>query len=256
MRETAGVPPDYFNADGQLWGMPLFNWKALEKDGFRWWIQRIKHHAQHFDQLRLDHFRAFSAYWAAPAAEHTAKGGRWEEGPGSLFFDLLEKELPGIALLAEDLGDIDASVHQLRRSFKLPGMKILQFAFGEDMSTSPHIPHQYGRHFVAYTGTHDNNTLLGWYEEELTDLERERISDYVGFTIDATNVNDALIKILYASVVNTAIVPMQDILKLDGSYRMNSPSVALGNWTWRMRPHAFTKKQQHRMRHLARRYNR
>ncbi len=236
MAGIAGVPPDYFNADGQLWGMPVYNWAVMKKDGYRWWITRLKKNIELFDLVRLDHFRAFASYWQVPAGQLTAKNGRWLPGPGADFFDAVEIALGRLPFVAEDLGDIDEKVFALRDKFKLPGMKILQFAFGNDMPRSPYIPHNYNKNAVVYTGTHDNNTVLGWYDHDAGKEVQQRLTEYSGISVKRKNVNEILMRLAYASTANIAIVPMQDILNLGTGSRMNNPSSPDNNWLWRMLP--------------------
>jgi len=256
IRNVAGVPPDYFNAEGQLWGMPTYNWASLKKDGYQWWIARLSHNCALFDKLRLDHFRAFSSYWEVPMEETSAKNGRWCAGPGVDFFDQVKINLANMPFIAEDLGDIDTKVYELRDQYNFPGMAVLQFAFGNDMPRSPHIPHQYNRNSVAYTGTHDNNTTLSWYNEDLDSLSMENLNKYFGQIIESGNVNEILIRSLYASVADTVIVAMQDILNLDGTCRMNQPATTAGNWLWRMREGAFGSKIQKKLVDYTKLYNR
>lgn len=235
MTEVAGVPPDYFNADGQLWGMPVFNWAKLKSRNYDWWIQRIKKNLQNYDLLRLDHFRAFSSYWAVPADEKTAIKGIWKKAPGLDFFKVLKEQLGELPLVAEDLGDIDDAVYLLRDEFKLPGMKVLQFAFGGDLHDSPHIPHNYAERFIAYTGTHDNNTTRGWYTQDIDKATRKHISKYLGLKVDENNVSKILIKQALSSVAETVIIPMQDWLDLDERARINVPAAIENNWLWRLK---------------------
>lgn len=248
LRAVAGVPPDYFNEDGQLWGMPVFNWDLLKQRGYTWWVQRVRHNCRMFDAARLDHFRAFSAYWEVSATEHTSKNGQWKDGPGADLFNALREDLKTLPFVAEDLGDIDEPVYELRDAYQLPGMKVLQFAFGDDMPVSQNIPHHHDRNFIVYTGTHDNNTVLGWYKNELSSQSKKLISKYVGYHVNAMNINATLIRLAYASPAITAIIPMQDILCLGEQHRMNSPATTAGNWTWRMLPNAFRKKLQKELR--------
>lgn len=256
MTKVAGVPPDYFNDQGQLWGMPVYQWEVLKRDGYQWWVGRLRHYCKLFDQSRLDHFRAFSSFWQVPAEEQSAKHGAWSPGPGADFFGYVKTELEQMPFVAEDLGDVDSAVYALRDQFGMPGMKVLQFAFGEDMPRSPHIPHQYGQNFVAYTGTHDNNTLLSWYNQDIDRSTRNRIDHFIGTSIDASNINKAFIRLLYASIVDTVIIPMQDILELDGSCRMNKPASTAGNWLWRMKKQAFQKNVQKQLWQYTQLYNR
>ncbi|MFO7869319.1 MAG: malto-oligosyltrehalose synthase [Bacteroidales bacterium] len=234
-RTVAGVPPDYFNEDGQLWGMPVFNWEALKKTGYAWWKNRIRKNLELFDLIRLDHFRAFSAYWSVPAHHTTAKNGTWMPGPGMDLFDALKKEFGTLPFVAEDLGDIDEQVHALRHKTGMPGMKVLQFAFGDSMPLSENIPHNFTRDSFVYTGTHDNNTTAGWYGKETSVADRERLTKYSGRTVNAQNVHSVLIQLAYASVSETAIIPMQDALGLGEDAVMNIPGCSKGNWTWRIK---------------------
>ncbi len=232
---VAGVPPDYFNEEGQLWGMPVYNWDAMQENDFEWWMTRVQKNMQWYDLLRLDHFRAFSAYWEVPYGSETAKDGKWKNGPAEAFFEVLRKRFRQMPFIAEDLGEIDAPVYQLRDQFKLPGMKVLQFAFGDDSAKSIHVPHQYAnQHAVVYTGTHDNDTCVGWYKKELHKKERKRINEYMGYKVDVHQVSFALIRLAYASVAGLAIIPMQDVLGKGSSARMNTPAGTKKNWKWRL----------------------
>lgn len=240
MTGVAGVPPDAFSADGQLWGMPVFKWDVLKQRNYDWWIQRFKRNMELFDVVRLDHFRAFNDYWEVPANEATAKHGEWKIGPGADLFNIALKELGSLPFIAEDLGDINDAVYELRDQFNLPGMKILQFAFGEDVQDSIHAPHNYKENFIVYTGTHDNNTVRGWFRTEVDDDNRKRIEEYLGNTVAEENIHTALEKLAYNSVAKTVILPMQDVLALDESARMNKPSSGENNWGWRMLPNQLT----------------
>ncbi|MEJ1239502.1 malto-oligosyltrehalose synthase [Chryseolinea sp. T2] len=231
----AGVPPDYFSADGQLWGMPVYNWEAMRKDNYSWFVKRIKRNFKFFDVLRLDHFRAFASYWEVPAGQPTAKGGAWKKGPGHELFDALEKLCGKTELIAEDLGEITPDVYALRDSLNMPGMFVLQFAFGSNIATTLHIPHRHTSNGVVYTGTHDNNTARGWFRKELDKESHARLSRYSGKRVTAGNVAEVLIELAYRSVANTAMVPMQDILSLNERARLNTPAtVNKQNWVWRM----------------------
>ncbi|WDF70490.1 malto-oligosyltrehalose synthase [Sphingobacterium oryzagri] len=256
IEQMAGVPPDYFNADGQQWGMPVFDWDAHKKDNYQWWIQRVKRNLLLFDRVRLDHFRAFSAYWSIPAAAETAAAGNWQTGPGNDLFAVLQSEFETMPFIAEDLGDIDDKVYNLRDNYKLPGMKVLQFAFGADMPKSPHIPHNYDKNFVVYTGTHDNNTTVGWFKQELDEASRKRLQAYVSSTVYARNIADMLIKLAYASIAETVIIPMQDILSLGRKHRMNTPASTVDNWSWRMLPQVFRSQTVERLKQYNKTYNR
>lgn len=232
----AGVPPDDFSADGQLWGMPVFNWEAHEKENFAWWVNRLRKNVELFDMVRLDHFRAFSQYWEVPAGESTAKNGSWKNGPGSKLFKVVREALGELPFVAEDLGEIDDAVYRLRDEFNLPGMKVLQFAFGGDYPRSVHIPHNYGENFIVYTGTHDNNTTRGWFTTEADEQARLALETYVGRPVSAAEINIILARMAYASVARIAILPVQDILNMDERGRMNTPSSGENNWAWRLVP--------------------
>jgi 4-alpha-glucanotransferase len=252
----AGVPPDYFNAKGQLWGMPTFNWKALRERKYDWWLGRIRKNMELFDLLRLDHFRAFADYWEVPAHETTAVNGKWKQGPGQDFFLTLTNELGNLPFIAEDLGDVNDSVYQLRDHFKLPGMKILQFAFGEGTGSSPYLPNNYTSNFIVYTGTHDNNTSRGWFRRQTSKGQRKFISEYIGKTVDEKNVAIELSRLAYASVARTAILPMQDLLGLDESSRMNIPASKKNNWLWRLQTKSITKPLEEQLSTWTTLYNR
>ncbi|MGV3545669.1 MAG: 4-alpha-glucanotransferase, partial [Pedobacter sp.] len=227
--------PDYFNANGQLWGMPVYNWKAMEKDNFNWWKNRISMNLALYDVVRLDHFRAFDEYWEVPAGSETAKTGSWKVGPRKAFFDTLEKSLGKMPLIAEDLGEITEEVYQLRDDLALPGMKVLQFAFGDDMPQSVHIPHQYqNSNCLVYTGTHDNNTTRGWFEEDADKLTRARIERYLGAKVTSKTAAEHLVRLALASTADIAIIPIQDLLNVPASQRMNTPASVEGNWTWKL----------------------
>jgi malto-oligosyltrehalose synthase/4-alpha-glucanotransferase len=231
----AGVPPDYFNEDGQLWGMPVYRWDVMAKEGYAWWKQRLQKNMELFDLLRLDHFRAFASYWEVPAGEETAINGKWLPGPGAEFFEVMRQELGKLPFIAEDLGDIDDDVYVLRDGFEMPGMKVLQFAFGDDMASSIHIPHQYEtENCVVYTGTHDNTTTRGWFKSESTKENRRNLELYLGKPVTKDNVHFQLIRLAFASTARLAIIPVQDVLGLGKKARMNTPSSTENNWGWRL----------------------
>lgn len=235
MAGIAGVPPDYFNDKGQLWGMPVFRWDVLRRQGYDWWIRRIRKNLEMFDELRLDHFRAFSDYWEVPANEQTAINGKWRKGPGGELFTVLQKEFGKLPFVAEDLGDISAEVRKLRNRVGLPGMKVLQFAFGDDMGHSEHIPHNFEKNFVVYTGTHDNNTTCGWFRKDISRKIQGQLALYAGHAVRANNVHITLARMAYASTADTAIIPVQDLLGLGPKARMNTPASLTGNWQWRLK---------------------
>ncbi|OGT78533.1 MAG: 4-alpha-glucanotransferase [Gammaproteobacteria bacterium RIFCSPLOWO2_02_FULL_56_15] len=226
---VAGVPPDYFSASGQRWGNPLYNWECMRADGFRWWLERLRTHLKLFDLVRLDHFRGFASYWEIPSHCETAVGGRWVKAPGKELLTTLLAELGELPLIAEDLGTISKDVLQLRDEFELPGMKVLLFAFDSD-ARNPYLPHNHEPNSVVYTGTHDNNTSLGWFYN-LEDSLQQRVLEYFSYPRDA--MPWPLIQAALQSVCHTAILPMQDLLGLDGSHRMNTPGTIRDNWQWK-----------------------
>lgn len=243
---VSGVPPDYFSKTGQRWGNPIYRWDVMAKDGFEWWIHRLRGNLALVDELRLDHFRGFSGYWEIPADEETAVNGRWVPGPGERFFSAVRNAFGELPLVAEDLGTITPDVEVLRESFNLPGMRVLQFAFGE--VDSNHLPHHYTRRTIVYTGTHDNNTSVGWMHVTTED-ERRRIVQYCGET--SGGIAWTLIRTAYASVADTAIVPFQDVCALGSDARMNTPGEGHNNWSWRARHEQFRSDTPQRLHHLA-----
>jgi len=252
---VAGVPPDAFSAEGQLWGMPVFRWEVLRASGYEWWIERLRKNRELFDLVRLDHFRAFESYWEVPAGAPTACGGTWVKGPGAAFFEAVREALGELPFVAEDLGAITDEVLALRDAFGLPGMKVLQFAFDENMSRSAYIPHHFTPPFFAYTGTHDNPTTRGWFEAADA-ATRQRLSDYLGRPIDASGVSDALCRLAFSSVAHTVIMPLQDILGLGAEARMNLPASAENNWSWRILPGQFTREAVSKLRTWTALYHR
>jgi 4-alpha-glucanotransferase len=254
--KMAGVPPDYFNADGQLWGMPVFNWDVLKKQNYRWWMQRLQKNASLYDIVRLDHFRAFADYWEVPSNEKTAKNGKWQLGPGAEFFTIAKRELGNLPFIAEDLGMITEPVYKLRDKFEFPGMKVLQFAFGSNMSESDYIPHNYKPNFIVYTGTHDNNTTLGWFRKDAGQTEKKNLNRYLRKKITESNVSGELIQLAYSSVAKIAIVPFQDALELDEKSRMNMPASIKNNWLWRVRKTEITEGVERKLASWSELYNR
>jgi len=226
---VAGVPPDYFSATGQLWGNPLYRWDRVIADGFAWWIDRLRRQLELFDSVRLDHFRGFVAYWSVPARAKTAQGGKWIAGPGRAFFDAVHAALGRPSLLAEDLGEIDAPVHALRRELALPGMRVLQFGF--DSVDSLHAAHRHPPDCVAYTGTHDNDTSRGWVGSAAAEAKHRALT-YLG--CDEAGFSWAMVRAALTSPANLAIVPIQDLLGLGSEARLNRPGSDSGNWTWRL----------------------
>jgi 4-alpha-glucanotransferase len=239
---VAGVPPDYFSATGQLWGNPIYDWHRLAQTQFHWWVRRVAHNLALYDLVRLDHFRGFAAYWEIPAGAATAQAGRWVEAPGAALFDTIRQHCPECPLIAEDLGLITPDVTALMNRFNLPGMKLLIFAFGEDLPTHPYAPHNYTPHCVAYTGTHDNNTIRGWIRKEITPEELRRLYAYLGREPDEHTLHWELIRLAMMSVAETVIIPLQDLLGLGEEARMNQPSTGHGNWEWRVMPQQMTRR--------------
>jgi 4-alpha-glucanotransferase len=235
---VAGVPPDYFAADGQLWGNPLYRWEQAERDGFAFWRSRMQRQLQRFDLLRIDHFRGLAAHWAVPAGAATARDGCWTPTPGAALLRALTADLPQLPLVAEDLGVITCDVEELRDAFGLPGMRVLQFGFGDDAG-NPHLPHNYIPALVAYTGTHDNDTTVGWYRN-LDAHQRYRVDAYLGTGTGTGASTEAMphaaVRAVMASVARLAVVPMQDVLALGSEARFNTPGTVTGNWRWRLPP--------------------
>lgn len=233
---VAGVPPDYFSPTGQLWGNPLYNWEKHQQSGFAWWIERFKATLELVDIIRLDHFRGFAGYWEVPFGNPTAEIGRWMPGPGADLFDALQKALGNLPIIAEDLGNITPDVVRMREQFDLPGMRILQFAFSND-SSDPFLPHHYIRNCVAYTGTHDNDTVVGYYQTA-PEHEKDFMRRY--FARSGADIAWDMIRAIWSSVADMAIAPMQDFLRLGNQARMNFPGKPSGNWGWRMSAGALT----------------
>lgn len=247
--QMAGVPPDYFSATGQLWGNPVYNWEELQKQDFKWWVQRFEAMLDYVDIIRIDHFRGFEAYWAVPQGEQTAINGKWVEAPGDAFFEVIREKLGKLPVLAEDLGVITPGVEALRDKYEFPGMKILQFAFGAD-SANPFLPFNYPRNAVVYTGTHDNDTTLGWFNSA-DDNEKQNLLLYLG-CISPEGIHWDLIRLALSSIANQAIIPLQDVLGLGNEARMNFPSTAEGNWEWRYQAGALKEELGDRLKVLTR----
>lgn len=232
-KAVAGVPPDYFSADGQLWGNPLYHWAEHEKTGFAWWIERVRSNLEFYDIVRLDHFRGFESYWSVPASETTARNGKWIPCPGLKLFKAIRKACPEAKLVAEDLGVITDEVNELREATGLPGMAVLQFAFGGEADNA-YLPHNYDRNCVVYSGTHDNDTTIGWYNT-LDEATQDHIRRYLGVTGDAIAWD--LIRAAIRSSAHLAVFPLQDLLNLGNEARLNKPGSPVGNWQWRYLPH-------------------
>jgi 4-alpha-glucanotransferase len=248
----SGVPPDYFAEDGQLWGNPLYRWAQAERDGFAFWRARLAAQIRRFDLVRIDHFRGLAGYWSVPAGAKTAREGHWRLAPGHELLRVLERDLHGLPLVAEDLGVITPDVTELRERFGLPGMRVLQFGF-DGHATNPHLPHNLVRNELVYTGTHDNDTTLGWYRS--LDAESEaRVNLYLGCT--SADMPMGLVRAALASVAQLAIVPVQDLLALGSEARFNIPGTAQGNWQWRMAAGALDETLARRYRTLNQLYGR
>ena len=230
---VAGVPPDFFSKEGQRWGNPLYRWDVMKDQGYAWWIDRLRWTTANFDYIRLDHFRGFSQFWEIPASERTAINGRWVDGPKDDLFLKVREALGGLPFFAEDLGHITADVHALRERLQIPGMAVLQFGFG-DPGAHMHLPHTFTPEKVVYTGTHDNDTLLGWWNSALPEQERKHVEAYLGHCDDG--INWAMIRAAQNSPANLAVIPLQDVLGLGSEARMNVPSLDQGNWSWRFSP--------------------
>jgi len=260
---VSGVPPDYFSATGQLWGNPIYNWARLRETNYAWWVERMRSALRLYDIVRIDHFRGFEAYWEVPAGETTAMHGRWVKGPGRELFAVLRDKLGDLPVIAENLGVITPEVEAIRHEFNLPGMAILQFAFGNDPQAPTFKPHHYVRELVAYTGTHDNDTVVGWWTSGGGDSTRTPVDiakehayarAYLGFKDEP--INWVLIRGIVASVANTAITQMQDVLGLGSEARMNLPGKARGYWRWRMKPGAASVEMAAKLKELAQLYDR
>jgi 4-alpha-glucanotransferase len=266
---VAGVPPDYFCKTGQRWGNPLYRWRVLQQSGFRWWIERFRCLLSHFDAVRLDHFIGFSRFWQVPASEATAEHGTWQPAPGRALFRAVRRALGATPFIAEDLGEVTAAVRELRDEHGLPGLRVLQFAFGGDKQAGEFLPHRYVRNSVAYTGTHDNDTFVGWFDDpggpdaprsrrQAAKERRAAVTYFAGPMARelAGEVHWEAIRTLYASVANTALVPLQDALGLGNEARMNMPGTAQGNWEWRVNERALSPKLARTLASLAQTYGR
>ena len=259
----AGVPPDYFSATGQLWGNPIYDWDVMAAQKYAWWVKRMRASFQMFDIVRIDHFRGFEAYWEVPGDASTAENGQWVKGPGDALFKAIEQALGPLPIVAEDLGLITPEVAALRDGMGYPGMAILQFAFGTDSSANDFTPHNYTRHKVVYTGTHDNDTTVGWWTQGAGDSTRSvedvgKEHDYAKryLRTDGSEIHWVMMRVALASVANTVLVPMQDILGLGGEARMNLPGRQAGNWGFRFSWEQVTPEITHRLAELVDTYDR
>jgi 4-alpha-glucanotransferase len=260
---VAGVPPDYFSTTGQLWGNPIYNWENMQRDGFKWWIARVKATLETVDIVRVDHFRGFAASWEVPGSDTTAQNGRWVNVPGKDLFNTLKNTLGDLPFWAEDLGVITPDVEELRDSFGFPGMRILQFAFGGDADNHD-LPHNYIKNCVAYTGTHDNDTTVGWFDSQAgssstrdaAQIKREREFCLEYLKTDGREIHWDFIQAVWESVANTAVAPMQDLLGLGSEARMNLPASSSGNWYWQCREADFSDQIKQKLRGLTEIYGR
>ena len=260
---VAGVPPDYFSATGQFWGNPLYDWDRMLADGFKWWIERVRATLQMVDIARIDHFRGFAACWEIPGSDQTAERGRWVQAPGRELFTAIGNALGELPIIAEDLGVITPEVDQLRDDFGFPGMRVLQFAFGGD-ANDLHLPHNYHQNFVAYTGTHDNDTTVGWFHSAVgadstrteTEINSEREFCMKYLHTQGEEIEWDFIRAVLSSVANTAIIPLQDVLGVGSEGRMNLPNSTEGNWSWRFAAGALTDAIQERLQALSATYGR
>lgn len=230
---VAGVPPDYFSATGQLWGNPVYRWDVLKDQNYQWWIERFAHNTKLYDVIRIDHFRGLVQYWEVPADETTAINGRWADVPVNDFLDTVFRHFDADRFVAEDLGTITDDVHEVMEHYQLAGMKVLMFAFGGSLKDHPYLPHNYEQNCVAYTGTHDNNTAVGWFNHEMTPVEAKNLRRYLGRDISAESVSWEMIRMIWESDARLCIAPIQDLLGLDETARMNTPGVSSECWRWR-----------------------
>ncbi len=252
MTHVGGVPPDYFSETGQYWGCPVFNWDKLAQRGYDWWAARVHFNLRMFDLIRIDHFRGLESFWAIPAEEETAINGEWRPAKGFEMLNLLKSQLGELPVIAEDLGLITPEVEKLRDDFNLPGMKVLQFAYASD-ETNVNLPHNYNRNFVVYTGTHDNDTTIGWLKTA-TVKERKNLKRY--FNAGWGNMHRSLVEAAWSSVACMAILPMQDLMELDGKGRMNTPGTVFNNWEWRLEWKQLKASQKEFLKAITEKYNR
>jgi 4-alpha-glucanotransferase len=248
---VAGVPPDYFSKTGQLWKNPLYDWNAHKKTGFSWWLRRLGRALVYTDEVRIDHFRGLVAYWEVPAKSDTAVNGRWVVAPAKEFLSAVRARFPQMPVIAEDLGIITPEVREIMAEFGLPGMRILLFAFTDDLPKNPHAPHNIPKNVLLYTGTHDNAPVRGWYEEEAKDAGRERVRQYLGPEVNSGNLPGLLVRLAMISCADTAIIPVQDLLGLGLEARMNIPGTKEGNWQWRLPDGNLTHEVADRLRTLT-----
>lgn len=253
---VAGVPPDYFSKTGQLWGNPVYDWDQLASTNFEWWMTRLRHLFESFDIVRIDHFRGLVAYWEVPAGDLTAENGQWVDAPAEAFLDAVVEQFKDPALIAEDLGTITDDVVEILEKFGFPGMKILQFAFDSDDPNHRYLPENFDENAVVYTGTHDNNTIVGWFRQEADEATKARLVNYLEKNITENDVHWKFVEMAAKSRARLAVVPIQDVLGLDETARMNTPATAKGNWRWRLTPEQFASIPAKQLADLAQTYDR
>ncbi|MCK5707617.1 MAG: 4-alpha-glucanotransferase [Candidatus Aureabacteria bacterium] len=256
MTALSGVPPDYFSATGQLWGNPVYKWNILKKTNYSWWFKRMHHNFDLFDRVRIDHFRGFVAYWEVPAGKRTALNGKWIKVPAKDFFSKLLKRFPKNSIIAEDLGFITQDVRDVMDYFGLPGMKVLQFAFGDDLATNPYVPHNHVENSVVYTGTHDNNTVKGWFKNDAGKETKKKLFKYLGYKVGIKDISIEFVKMSLMSVAKLSIVPIQDILSLGEESRINKPATIKNNWKWRLKGDETTRSVTKLLAELTKKYGR
>ena len=251
---VSGVPPDYFSPMGQLWGTPVYDWEKLRCTGFKWWVERLRRMNDLYDLIRIDHFRGLIAYWEVPGDAETAVNGKWVEVPYEDFFKTITRFFPTLPFVAEDLGVITPDVREVMRKYRLPGMKVLVFAWSDP--GNPYLPHNHEENYIVYTSTHDTNTVKGWYIEEATEKQKKFLESYTGLAINSENVSQVFIRLALMSVSKLAIIPAQDILGLGSAARMNKPGTIEGNWEWRMLPSELENPKFYELGELAELYGR
>jgi len=253
---VAGVPPDYFSKTGQLWRNPLYRWQEHERTGFSWWINRFRQNLSLFDQVRIDHFRGLVAYWEVPADAKDAIGGKWVKAPSELFLKAMKRTFLQFPVIAEDLGIITPDVHEIMKKFDLPGMRVLQFAFTDEIPNNPHSPHNLSKELILYTGTHDNAPVREWFKTHATTEDKRRLYQYLGREYTADELPEVFIRLAMMSVADTVIIPIQDILGLGAESRMNTPGTDEGNWRWRVTKDQMTKEVVDHLRDMTRVFGR
>ncbi len=253
---VSGVPPDFFSKTGQLWGNPVYRWDVLQERGYDWWVRRLGYGMKLYDFIRIDHFRGFIAYWEIPAGKKTAVRGRWVHAPAEDFFHTIFKKFPRLAIVAEDLGTITSDVREVMQQFGFPGMRPILFAFGANLAKHNCAPHNVEKNTVVYTGTHDCNTVRGWFENDAAPEDRERLFRYLGRIVTGDEIHWEFVRMAMMTVANTAVIPVQDILGLGEEGRVNRPTTAKGNWEWRLHPGQLAPPIAERLREMTELYGR